>query len=155
MQSSGCWPTFSSLVGVVFGFLAQGPLSLRAEYEGDVGRALERAAPAAPITDADLARLPDPVRRYLRVSGVVGRPRVHNFRVRMHGRIRSGPDARWMPLDRRAVQLRRSRGAPLLLERLDVHDSGPGIPPLRRAVGDDARQGGGARAASSMSRAAR
>lgn len=86
------------LGAVVVGFLLQGPLSLRADYEGDVGRALERAAPAAPITDADLARLPDLVRRYLRVSGVVDRPRVHNFRVRMHGRIRSGPDARWLPL---------------------------------------------------------
>jgi hypothetical protein len=86
------------LGAVVVGFLLQGPLSLRAEYDGDVGRALERAALAAPITDADLARLPDPVRRYLRVTGVVGRPRVHNFRVRMHGRIRSGPDARWLPL---------------------------------------------------------
>ena len=86
------------LVGVVVGFLFQGPRSLRAEYDRDVDRALERAAPAAPLTDADLAHLPDPVRRYLRGSGVVGRPHVRNFRVRMHGRIRSGPDARWLPL---------------------------------------------------------
>jgi hypothetical protein len=86
------------LIGVVVGFLLQGPLSLRAEYDGDVDRALARTAPAAPITEADLARLPDPVQRYLRVSGVVGHPRVRNFRVRMHGRIRSGPGARWLPL---------------------------------------------------------
>ena len=30
------------------------------------------------------------------MTGVVGRPRVRNFRARMHGRIRSGRDARWM-----------------------------------------------------------
>ena len=93
----GMLPNGLVLIGVVVGFLLQGPLSLRREYDGDVDRALEGTAPAAPVTDADLAPLPEPVRRYLRVSGVVDRPRVRNFRVRMHGRIRSGPGARWLP----------------------------------------------------------
>ena len=87
-----------ALIGVIFGFLAQGPVSLRAAYEGDVDRALVRLAPAEPISDADLAHLPAPVQRYLRQAGVVGQPRVRNFHVRMHGRIRNGRDARWMPL---------------------------------------------------------
>jgi hypothetical protein len=38
------------------------------------------------------------VQRYLRATGVVGQPRVRNFRVRMHGRIRQGRDAPWIPL---------------------------------------------------------
>jgi hypothetical protein len=42
--------------------------------------------------------LPLPVQRYLRATGVVGQPRVRNFHVRMHGRIRNGPDARWIPI---------------------------------------------------------
>jgi hypothetical protein len=50
------------------------------------------------VTEADLAPLPAPVQRYLRLVGVVGHPRVGNFRARMRGRIRSGPDAAWMPL---------------------------------------------------------
>jgi hypothetical protein len=90
-----------ALVGVVFGFLAQGPASLRAAYDRDVNRALAhvaQVAQVAPITDADLAPLPAPVQRYLRAAGVVGHPRVHNFRVRMHGRIRNGPAARWITL---------------------------------------------------------
>jgi hypothetical protein len=87
-----------ALTGVVFGFLAQGPISLRAAYERDVDRALARPAPVEPITDADLAHLPAPVQRYLRAAGVIGQPRIHNFRVRMHGRIRNSRSARWMPL---------------------------------------------------------
>lgn len=87
-----------ALIGVVLGFLAQGPASLRAAYEDDVDRGLASVAQAPPIGDADLAHLPAPVQRYLRGTGVVGQPRVRNFRVRMHGRIRSGPGARWMPL---------------------------------------------------------
>jgi hypothetical protein len=85
-------------IGLVFGFLSQGPSSLRAEYEADVERYVSDATPASPVTDADLANLPPPVQRYLRVTGVVGQPRVANFRVRMHGRIREGPQRRWMPL---------------------------------------------------------
>ena len=84
------------LVGVAFGFLSQGPLSLRAEYDRDVSGLLTDVAAQA-ITDKDLAHLPNPVQRYLRLAGVVGQPPVHNYRVRMHGRIRSGPQGRWMP----------------------------------------------------------
>jgi hypothetical protein len=82
----------------MFGFLAQGPMSLQASYDYDVDRALARLAPTERITDADLAHLPVPVQRYLRGAGVVAQPRVHNFHVRMHGRIRSNRDTRWMPL---------------------------------------------------------
>ncbi len=85
------------LVGLAFGFLSQGPFSLRAEYDRDVESHVSVNPPAAPITDADLAHLPASVQRYLRLAGVVGRPRVHNFRVRMHGRIRDGRQGRWMP----------------------------------------------------------
>jgi hypothetical protein len=87
-----------ALVGVVFGFLANGPTSLRAAYEHDVDRALARFERSDPITNNHLAHLPEPVQRYLRRAGVVGLPRVRNFRARMHGRIRNGRDARWMPL---------------------------------------------------------
>jgi len=87
------------IAGVVFGFLAWGPYSLLSAYHRDVDRALARVVPADPVvTDADLAHLPAPVQRYLRTSGVVGQPRVRNFRARMHGRIRSGRDAAWIPL---------------------------------------------------------
>ncbi|HXH05323.1 MAG TPA: DUF6544 family protein [Vicinamibacterales bacterium] len=86
------------LVGVVFGFLAQGPFSLRARYDRDVRSRVSTAASPLPVTERDLAHLPAPVQRYLRTAGVVGQPRVRTFRVRLHGRIRGGRTARWMPL---------------------------------------------------------
>jgi hypothetical protein len=78
--------------------MAWGSRSLRAEYERDVDRGLARCQSAELITDADLVHLPSAVQRYLRAAGVVGRPSVHNLRARMHGRIRSGPKARWITL---------------------------------------------------------
>jgi Family of unknown function (DUF6544) len=94
----GMLGTVVATIGVLFGFLAQGPLSLRAAYDRDVARALAHPAAAVTIEEADLAQLPLPVQRYVRASGAVGQPRVRNFRVRLHGRIRGSADSRWMPL---------------------------------------------------------
>jgi hypothetical protein len=85
-----------ALVGVGFGFLVDGPVSQRSAYQRDVDRHLGRSVGADVLTNADLAHLPAPVRRYLRTSGAVGQPRVRNFRAAMHGRIRRDPASRWM-----------------------------------------------------------
>ena len=84
------------LIAVGFGFLSQGPSSFRAEYALAAERVLTPAAETSVITEADLAHLPEVVRKYLRTVGVVGQPRIHNFRARFRGQIRSGPNARWM-----------------------------------------------------------
>lgn len=86
------------LAGAALGFLSHGPLGLRAEYDRDVRSRVPAARRAEIVTEADLAHLPAPVQQYLRIAGVVGQPRVRNFRVRMHGRIRNGRTGRWMPL---------------------------------------------------------
>ena len=64
------------LTAVAYGFPSRGPLSLRAEFERRLARVRPpvRAASSGAILDGDLASLPDPVQRYLRRSGVVGRP---------------------------------------------------------------------------------
>lgn len=86
------------LGAVLYGFASRGPLSLGAEFE----RYIKRVWPpvslssSALITDDDLASLPDPVQRYLRRSGVVGRPPVTDFRATFKGRMRSAPDSAWM-----------------------------------------------------------
>lgn len=87
-------------VAATVGVLLGGPWSLRAAYDRDVRQALATVRGSdAVVSEADLAPLPAPVQRYLRVAGVVGQPRVRTMRLRMHGRIRSGPAAAWMPLD--------------------------------------------------------
>lgn len=86
------------LMGVTFGFFSQGPWSFRTEFERDVAQGLGRAVATPLLTEADIAPLPAAVQQYIRLNGAIGQPRVHNFRVRFHGQIRSGPDARWMSL---------------------------------------------------------
>ena len=67
------------VAAALFGYLSQGPGSLRASYEDDVAHASVIETPVASLQEADLARLPEPVQRYLRVTGAVGQPRVVNF----------------------------------------------------------------------------
>jgi hypothetical protein len=49
-----------------------------------------------PVTDDDVASLPQPAQRYLRFMGVVGRPRDWSFRARLVGGMRSAPGKPWM-----------------------------------------------------------
>jgi len=85
-------------VVAVVAMAIDGPWGYRAEYERDARAVLARPRQAPPLTEADLAPLPPPVQRYLRMSGAVGQPRVWSMRAQMRGRIRSAADARWMPL---------------------------------------------------------
>jgi hypothetical protein len=84
------------LVGVVYGFASQGPLSFRSAYERAVADRLQAHATAPLLTESDLSRLPAPVQRYVRLSGAVGQPMVHDVRAVWRGRIRAAPDAPWM-----------------------------------------------------------
>jgi hypothetical protein len=58
-----------------------------------------QGVPAGAITDADLARLPEPVQRWLRHAGVVGKERVAAVRLKMKGTMRQSADQPWMPIE--------------------------------------------------------
>lgn len=83
------------LVAVLYGWASRGPHSLRAEYQRDLTTSCSRPSEEL-VTEADLVPLPEPVQRYLRRTGAVDRPRVHDFRATWTGRIRSAPDSGWM-----------------------------------------------------------
>jgi len=85
------------LAGVVLGFAAHRPTSFRAQFERDVSAALAPASSPEPaLTEADIASLPLPVRRYIEKTGALGQPRVRNFHLTFEGRIRGGPEKAWM-----------------------------------------------------------
>jgi len=85
------------LAAVVYGYASHGPQSYRAEYHRLASAALTRPlATGDVVTEADLAQLPPLVAAYLRRSGVVGQPRVTNFRASVHGRIRADATKPWM-----------------------------------------------------------
>ena len=71
---------------------------------GEIGRhrrqlLLASRATSGMITEERLAPLPQPVQRYLRYAGVAGRSIPRLVTLTQKGRIRSGPEAAWMPLE--------------------------------------------------------
>lgn len=72
------------------------PGSLRSSYETEIKGALARSSTAELVTERDLESLPALVSAYLRRVGVVGKPRVRNFRATFHAQMRSGPETTWM-----------------------------------------------------------
>nr|AOR51194.1 hypothetical protein [uncultured bacterium pAM1] len=51
------------------------------------------------VTEKDIAHLPLPVQRYLHFTGTVGKPKVHNLRVRFAGAMKRSVTADWMDID--------------------------------------------------------
>jgi len=84
---------------VAHGWLTEGPTSFRAQFDRDAAAGLARPIEEAVVKESDLALHPEPVRHYLRATGVLGKPRVQNYRLHFTGRIRSAPVARWMPFE--------------------------------------------------------
>ncbi len=86
------------VLAAAYAFAAEGPISFHAQYQDRATQALAdlNASPAV-LDQADLVDLPSPLAAYIRRSGAVGQPRVVSFHADFHGRIRSDPNAAWMP----------------------------------------------------------
>jgi hypothetical protein len=69
------------------------PLQARYQEQLRAQFSAQPLAPAATLTEADLAHLPAPVQRYLRRSGAVGQPKPRNVRVEFDARMFRAPGA--------------------------------------------------------------
>jgi hypothetical protein len=73
------------------------PSSFRSRFARDRDARLARPARPAPlVAEGDLAGLPPLMQTYLRRTGAVGRPRVHNMRVQFDAAMRSSATSPWM-----------------------------------------------------------
>lgn len=83
--------TLANVILLVVAIAGLGAWRFANSYRADVRSSLERQeslpAPGL-VTEADLAPLPPPVRRYLRYAGAVGQPRIRNMRVTFRGEMR-------------------------------------------------------------------
>ena len=73
--------------------------ALYKKYEKDVQAGLQQtaSAPESILTETDIEHLPEPVKKYIRNSGSIGKSRVNNFRLEFTGKIRKDEKSEWMP----------------------------------------------------------
>jgi hypothetical protein len=72
------------------------PGSYSNRYQAAVREGLARYTEMPLVTESDLSHLPTPVQKYLRITGAVGKPRIHNFRAVFTGNLRNGLESPWM-----------------------------------------------------------
>ena len=75
-------------------------IKFKNEYRNEVKIGLEESLriPNPILTEAEIAYLPEPVRKYIRYAGCIGKPTVNNFRIDFSGKIRDHKKPVWMKL---------------------------------------------------------
>lgn len=84
------------LIAVVIGY---GTSSYYSKYQNDVKNGLQQKTyfGNSELTETDIQQLPEPVKKYLRYSGSIGKPKVNNFKIKFTGKIRKDEQSEWMP----------------------------------------------------------
>ena len=75
-------------------------INFKNEYKNEVKIGLEesRKIPNVTLTESAIAHLPEPIQKYIRYTGCIGKPIVNNFRIVFSGKIRDHAEPVWMPL---------------------------------------------------------
>jgi len=84
------------LIAVIIGYGTSGFYS---KYQNDVKTGLLQTTyfPNSILTESDIQQLPEPVKKYLRYTGSLGKPKVNNFKIEFAGKIRKDEQSEWMP----------------------------------------------------------
>ena len=87
--------TVANIVIVVVAILAFAAASFEKSYQNDVVSAMDTTEfKKETIKEKDLNHLPTPVQKYLHYVGVLGKPKVKNFKISFEGEMR-GKDQDW------------------------------------------------------------
>lgn len=111
----------------VYAWRRYGPQSQASRFRRAVAQLPTSSDPVQVLTEEDIAALPAPVATYLRRLGAVGAPVARGFRVRLSGRIRSGPDKPWMPFTAEQVNIYQPAVVRLFLMRATMRGLPVGI----------------------------
>ncbi len=68
-------------------------------FQNDVSAMLHKSSMASTdlVSEENISHLPEPVKKYLRYTGAIGKPKVTNFKINFSGKIRKNELSEWMP----------------------------------------------------------
>jgi len=89
------------LLPVIVSFMNFLPTSFQNVYKTEVQKRLSPLPDDTVVSEKDLEHLPEPVQKYLRYAGAVGKPKVHNFRMVAEGGMKRSPGSNWMNISSR------------------------------------------------------
>ena len=92
--------TFSKLVMYILLLNGFGGCTSRyyEQYKSESMKRIPSLSDTTVVTENDIAHLPLLVQRYLHFTGAVGKPRIHNFRLRVEGEMKRKIGGDWMTI---------------------------------------------------------
>jgi hypothetical protein len=89
------------LLPVIVSLLNALPSSFQNRYKAEAERRINPVADLSLVSREDFEHLPAQVQRYLTYVGVVGKPKVHNFRAVFRGSMKRSMDGDWLDISSR------------------------------------------------------
>ncbi len=91
--------TIANVIILIAAIIGYATSSYYSKYRNDVKTGLQQAAyfQNSELTETDIQLLPEPVKKYLRFTGSIGKPKVNNFKMEFTGKIRKNEQSEWMP----------------------------------------------------------
>jgi len=90
--------TISNLIILILSIIGFVTWSYYSKYQNDVKTSLQQKQyfKNSQLTEMDIQHLPEPVKKYLRYTGTIGKPKVNNFKIEFKGKIRKNEQSEWM-----------------------------------------------------------
>ena len=91
--------TIANVIILVATVIGYSTWSYYGKYQTDVKTALQQKEyfQNSVLTETDIQHLPEPVKKYIRYTGSIGKPKVNNFKTECTGKIRKDEQSEWMP----------------------------------------------------------
>lgn len=91
--------TIPNVIILIASIIGYGTWSFYSKYQEEVNTGLQQKAyfQESELTETDIRQLPEPVKKYLRYTGSIGKPKVNCFKVEFTGKIRKNEQSEWMP----------------------------------------------------------
>ena len=91
--------TIANVIILIASIIGYGTWSYYNKYQNDVKTGLlqKEYFQNSQLTEMDIRHLPEPVKKYIRYTGCIGKPKVNNFKIEFTGKIRKDEKSEWMP----------------------------------------------------------
>jgi hypothetical protein len=91
--------TIANVIILIVIIIGYGAWSYYGKYQDDVKTGLQQKEyfQNSELSETDIQQLPEPVKKYLRYTGSIGKPKVNNFKIEFTGKIRKDEQSEWMP----------------------------------------------------------
>jgi hypothetical protein len=90
--------TIANVIILIASIIGYSTWSYYNKYQNDVKASLQQKAyfQNSQLSEMDIQHLPEPVKKYLRYTRSIGKPKVNNFKLAFAGKIRKNEQSEWM-----------------------------------------------------------